>query len=155
MTVRGFFRQDDRDAEAAVLDGITLQGIVGFGRERRVQAVLQGLFGPGIRPERGPQHAAILLVDEPVEFFRFPDVIFRLFVHRPAERADDLTYLLFRGHAREQVCGPIFGTAGRVLIDVRAVSARNNQHQDSCKGHQEGGNGRKGRMEGGVLGKWF
>ena len=97
----------------------------------------------------------MLLVDELPERFRFLDLAFGFLVHRPSERADDLADLLLRGHACEQVRGPFLGTAGRILVGFRAVSARNDQHQDSCNGHQEGGNGRNGRMEGGVLGKWF
>ena len=141
VAVRGFFREDDGDAEAAVLDGIALQGIVRFGGQGRIQAVLQGFPRPRVRPERGPQHTAVLFVDKLVEHFRLLDLAFGFLVHRPPERADDLADFLLRCHAGEQVGRALFGATGLVLIDFRMIAA--------------GGGKREHRRQGDEFGKWF
>ena len=158
VAVRRFFGQDDRDAEAAVFDRVALQGVIGLGGQGRIEAVFQGLAGPGVCPERRPQHAAVLLVDEFPEGFRFRhDGLFRsrLFIHRPAERADDLSDLLLGRHASQEVRSPFLAAPARIFIDFRTVSAC--RHQDKCQdgGDEQGGKREKSRFGSDRIGKWF
>ena len=64
VTVGRFFRQEDGDAEARRIDRIALDRVECGDRGRGVQAVLEGLAGPGIRPEEAPEHASVLVPDE-------------------------------------------------------------------------------------------
>ena len=91
MPVRRLFGQEDGNTQAGRVYGITLEGVVGFDGQRRIQAVLQGFAGPGIGPESAPQHTAVLLLDEfPVGVGDAHFIGSHLLIHRPAQRAQEL-----------------------------------------------------------------
>ena len=130
MPVRRFFGQKDGNAQAGGVHGVALEGVVCLHGQLRVQAVLQGLAGPGIGPESAPEHAAVLFLDE------FPVIVgdahfigSHLFVHGPAQRAQELPQLLLHGHAADQVVGPLIGRKGGIFIRLRCLFSAGHHHQ--------------------------
>ena len=105
MPVGGFFGQNDGNAQAGGIYGVVLQRVIGLGRKLRVQARLQGFLRPGIGPESGPQHTAVLLLNEFPVCVRdlhggivIPGLTGNLLIHRPAQGAQELPQLLFQRH---------------------------------------------------------
>ena len=122
MPVGGFFGQDDGNTQAGGIYGIMLQGVIGLDGQAGVQARLQGFAGPGVCPEGGPEAASVLLLHEIPEGLgdaHLPGgllgaVLF--FVHRPAQRAQQLPQFFFQGHPGKEIIGPFLRAAGSVLV---------------------------------------
>ena len=130
MSVRGLFCEQDRDAEAGGIHRIVLQEVVCLGGKGRIQAGFQGLPGPGIGPERGPEHSSVPVPDE-IDILRGAGdgVVGDLFVHRPAEGADELSDFLFHGHPGQEVIGAFFGAEGGILVGGDVVAAGEQEKQ--------------------------
>ena len=87
VPVRGFLGQDDGNAQARRVYGVVLQGVVGLGRQLRIEPRFQGLAGPWIGPEGGPQHAAMLLLDKLPVLGRNGNASLRFLIHGPTQGA--------------------------------------------------------------------
>ena len=111
VPVGGFFGQDDGNAQAGGIYGVVLQGVIGLHGQPGVEAGFQSFAGPGICPERGPEHAAVLFLDEIPEGVgdtHLPRCAV-FFIHRPSQRAQQLAQFFVYGHAGEEVIGPFLG----------------------------------------------
>ena len=64
VPVRRFLCKYDGNAQPCGVYGIALEFIVSLCGEHRVEAGLKGFLGPRVCPERCPQHAAVLVLDE-------------------------------------------------------------------------------------------
>ena len=127
VSVRRLLGQDDGDSEPGTVHRIALQGVVGLRGERRVESVLQGLPGPGIGAENGPEHASVLVLDEiPVGVGNGHAVGRYLVVHGPAQRAQELSQFLFDGHPFQEVVGPFLRGPVRIFVQrgLRAAGGK-------------------------------
>ena len=133
VPVGGFLGQEDGNAQARGIHGVVLKGVVSFYRQTGIQACFQGLAGPGIRAESGPEHSAVLLLDKTAVCVGDDDGgIGDFLIHRPSQGTEELSQFLFEGHAAHEVVNPVFRFAAGVFVNGSAAMARN-QQESRCK----------------------
>ena len=124
VPVRRLFRQHDGDTQPGRIHRVPLQGVVRLRGERGIEPRLERLLRPRIGAENGPEHASVLVLDEiPVGVGDGDAVGRHLVVHRPAQRAQQLSQFLIDGHPFEEVVRALFGGAARVLVQGRPAAA--------------------------------
>ena len=103
MAMWRFLGKKDGNAQPCLFDGITLHGIRRLCRQCGVQAVSDGLSGPGIGPEHGPVHAHVQAVHLSAEFLAHGHFLAVDLVGIPSHEAHNLPGFFLKGHALEQV----------------------------------------------------
>ena len=117
VPVRRLLGEDDGDSQPGRVHRITLQGVVRLRGEGRIQAVLQRLPGPRVRAEHGPEHAAVLVLDEIAVFVGDGHAVGRHFlVHRPPQRAQQLSQFLIDRHPPDEIVRPLLRRAACIFI---------------------------------------
>ncbi|MNN72055.1 hypothetical protein D3C81_1880560 [compost metagenome] len=98
MAVRAFFPDQNRDAEARVLDGIALNSIHGIRTLARGQSAGQRHSGPRIGAKHAVQRADACLGHLAFKVFRKRNCSIFMFIDLPAEGLNQLRGLFFQGH---------------------------------------------------------
>ena len=128
--------QEERNAPAAVLDGVALHAVgqlgAHAGREPRLEVALR----PGVGAEGAPQHADVALVDQLAEAVGQQHRVAAAFVGLPAVGALQLPDLLFEAHAPHQVGGACLGTLCRIEVERCRLAGAQPEQQRSHQGFQ-------------------
>ena len=126
VPVRRFFEQEQRN--------LVREPVRQTGRFNRAEPGLQCLLRPGIGPERRPECAAVLCPDEGVARRRPADTaVGSLLVHRPAQRAEQLSDLFLQRHRPQQRIGPSAGIPPRIRPRGTAPGGNGQEGQDCHK----------------------
>ena len=136
VPVRRFLGEDDGDPQPGRVHRIVLQGVVGLRGKRGIQAVFQRLPSPWVCAEHGPEHTSVLVLDEIAVFVGDGYAVGRHFlVHRPSQRAQQLSQFLIHRHPLDEVVRPFLRRAACIFIH-RGFGAAGRQQSDGAQGTQ-------------------
>jgi len=123
--------QEERDAPAAVLDGVALHAVGQLGAHAGREARFEVALRPRVGAEGAPQHADVALVDQLAEAVGQQHRVAAAFVGLPAVGALQLSDLLFEAHAAHQVGGTCRGALRRIEVERCRLAGAQPEQQRS------------------------
>ena len=116
VSMRTFFGYEQWNTQTGVLDGIFLNLIDCLGCEFWIQTVGEGFAGPRVGAEHCPERTERLLRHAVLKELRHFHLIAFFLIHRPTERAKQLSHFLIECHLREQDIHALVNAEGCILV---------------------------------------